>query len=51
MQFLGFICICVFIRSGFSHPGHRSLLKTALGVLAGRLKEGSDKLALDQLVK
>ncbi|XP_056884964.1 Fanconi anemia group D2 protein isoform X2 [Takifugu flavidus] len=40
-----------FSWSGFSHPGHRGLLKTALGVLAGRLKEGSDKLALDQLVK
>lgn len=44
------IWICV-IRSGFSQPGHRSLLKVALGELAGRLKEGSAELTLDQLVK
>uniref|UniRef100_A0A8C4HMF3 FA complementation group D2 n=1 Tax=Dicentrarchus labrax TaxID=13489 RepID=A0A8C4HMF3_DICLA len=29
-----------FSWSGFSQPGQRSLLKKALGVLAGRLKEG-----------
>lgn len=43
-----FVC---FNRSGFSQPGHRSLLKVALGELAGRLKEGSAELTLDQLVK
>uniref|UniRef100_A0A673AP68 FA complementation group D2 n=1 Tax=Sphaeramia orbicularis TaxID=375764 RepID=A0A673AP68_9TELE len=30
-----------FSWSGFSQPGQRSLLKKALGVLAGRLKEGA----------
>uniref|UniRef100_A0A3P9NXE1 FA complementation group D2 n=1 Tax=Poecilia reticulata TaxID=8081 RepID=A0A3P9NXE1_POERE len=37
--------------SGFSQPGQRSLLKKALGVLAGRLKEGGPELTLEQLVK
>lgn len=41
----------VFVRSGFSQPGQRSLLKKALGVLAGRLKEGGAELTLEQLVK
>uniref|UniRef100_H3DAV5 FA complementation group D2 n=1 Tax=Tetraodon nigroviridis TaxID=99883 RepID=H3DAV5_TETNG len=40
-----------FSWSGFSQPGHRSLMKMALGELAGRLKEGSAELTLDQLVK
>uniref|UniRef100_A0A3Q3K5H2 FA complementation group D2 n=1 Tax=Monopterus albus TaxID=43700 RepID=A0A3Q3K5H2_MONAL len=35
--------------SGFSQPGHRSLLKKGLGVLAGRLKEGGAELTLEQL--
>lgn len=43
--------VCVFVRSGFSQPGQRSLLKKALGVLAGRLKEGGAELAMEQLVK
>ncbi|CAN9511696.1 unnamed protein product [Ophioblennius macclurei] len=37
--------------SGFSQPGQRSLLKKALGVLAGRLKEGGAELALEELAK
>ncbi|KAM3877832.1 Fanconi anemia group D2 protein [Diretmus argenteus] len=36
---------------GFSQPDKRSLLKKALGVLAGRLKEGGSELSLEQLVK
>uniref|UniRef100_A0A7N6BNM3 FA complementation group D2 n=1 Tax=Anabas testudineus TaxID=64144 RepID=A0A7N6BNM3_ANATE len=32
-------------------PGQRSLLKKALGVLAGRLKEGGAELTLEQLIK
>ncbi|KAM9813474.1 Fanconi anemia group D2 protein [Neosynchiropus ocellatus] len=40
-----------FSWSGFSHPGQRSLLKKALGVLAGRIKERSAELNLEQLVK
>ncbi|KAM4740758.1 Fanconi anemia group D2 protein [Anableps anableps] len=40
-----------FSWSGFSQPGQRSLLKKALGVLAGRLKEGGPELTLEQLVK
>ncbi|XP_076603581.1 Fanconi anemia group D2 protein [Chaetodon auriga] len=40
-----------FSWSGFSQPGQRSLLKKALGVTAGRLKEGGAELTLDQLVK
>uniref|UniRef100_A0A671USY1 FA complementation group D2 n=1 Tax=Sparus aurata TaxID=8175 RepID=A0A671USY1_SPAAU len=34
-----------FSWSGFSQPGQRSLLKKALGVLAGRLKEGGAELS------
>lgn len=45
------LCMCVFVRSGFSQPGQRSLLKKALGVMAGRLKEGGADLSLEQLVK
>ncbi|XP_054640735.1 Fanconi anemia group D2 protein isoform X2 [Dunckerocampus dactyliophorus] len=41
----------VFSWSGFSQPGHRSLLKKALGVLAGRLKDGGDETTLELLVK
>ncbi|XP_047439463.1 Fanconi anemia group D2 protein isoform X2 [Mugil cephalus] len=37
--------------SGFSQPGQRSLLKKALGVLAGRLKEGAAEMSMEQLVK
>ncbi|CAL8335444.1 unnamed protein product [Lota lota] len=40
-----------FSWSGFSQPGHRSLLKSALAILAGRLKEGGPELTLEQLVK
>uniref|UniRef100_A0A7N6AQA6 FA complementation group D2 n=1 Tax=Anabas testudineus TaxID=64144 RepID=A0A7N6AQA6_ANATE len=40
-----------FSWSGFSQPGQRSLLKKALGVLAGRLKEGGAELTLEQLIK
>ncbi|KAM9758802.1 Fanconi anemia group D2 protein isoform 1-T1 [Menidia menidia] len=40
-----------FSWSGFSQPGQRGLLKKALGVLAGRLKEGGAELTLEQLVK
>ncbi|XP_068598556.1 Fanconi anemia group D2 protein [Brachionichthys hirsutus] len=40
-----------FSWSGFSQPGQRGLLKKALGVLAGRLKEGGAELNLEQLVK
>ncbi|KAM6927239.1 Fanconi anemia group D2 protein [Xenentodon cancila] len=40
-----------FSWSGFRQPGQRSLLKKALGVLAGRLKEGHAELTLEQLVK
>ncbi|XP_041638760.1 Fanconi anemia group D2 protein isoform X2 [Cheilinus undulatus] len=40
-----------FSWSGFSQPGQRSLLKKALGVLAGRLKEGGSELTLELLVK
>nr|XP_046239793.1 Fanconi anemia group D2 protein isoform X2 [Scatophagus argus] len=40
-----------FSWSGFSQPGQRSLLKKALGVLAGRLKDGGPDLTLEQLVK
>ncbi|KAI3370125.1 hypothetical protein L3Q82_024917 [Scortum barcoo] len=40
-----------FSWSGFSQPGQRSLLKKALEVLAGRLKEGGAELTLEQLVK
>ncbi|XP_028302622.1 Fanconi anemia group D2 protein isoform X2 [Gouania willdenowi] len=36
---------------GFSQPAQRSLLKKALGVLAGRLKDGGAELTLEQLVK
>uniref|UniRef100_A0A667XEQ8 FA complementation group D2 n=1 Tax=Myripristis murdjan TaxID=586833 RepID=A0A667XEQ8_9TELE len=40
-----------FSWSGFSQPGQRSLLKKALAVLAGRLKQGGAELALEHLVK
>uniref|UniRef100_A0A673APV4 FA complementation group D2 n=1 Tax=Sphaeramia orbicularis TaxID=375764 RepID=A0A673APV4_9TELE len=40
-----------FSWSGFSQPGQRSLLKKALGVLAGRLKEGGAELSMEELVK
>ncbi|XP_070697589.1 Fanconi anemia group D2 protein [Pempheris klunzingeri] len=40
-----------FSWSGFSQPGQRSLRKKALGVLAGRLKEGGAEMSLEQLVK
>ncbi|KAM7402059.1 hypothetical protein PAMP_017329 [Pampus punctatissimus] len=40
-----------FSWSGFSQPGQWSLLKKALGALAGRLKEGVAELNLEQLVK
>ncbi|KAM4612640.1 Fanconi anemia group D2 protein [Polymixia lowei] len=40
-----------FSWSGFSQPAQRSLLKSALGVLAGRLKEEGAELSLEQLVK
>ncbi|XP_041834806.1 Fanconi anemia group D2 protein isoform X2 [Melanotaenia boesemani] len=40
-----------FSWSGFSQPGQRSLWKKALGVLAGRIKEGGAELSLEQLVK
>ncbi|XP_076003565.1 Fanconi anemia group D2 protein [Genypterus blacodes] len=40
-----------FSWSGFSQPGQRALRKRALGVLAGRLKEGGADLTLEQLVK
>ncbi|KAK2862170.1 hypothetical protein Q5P01_001703 [Channa striata] len=40
-----------FSWSGFSQPGQRSLLKKALGVFAGRLKEGGAEATLEQLVK
>ncbi|KAM9361725.1 Fanconi anemia group D2 protein [Symphorus nematophorus] len=40
-----------FSWSGFSQPAQRSLLKKALGVLAGRLKEGGAELTLEKLVK
>ncbi|KAM6980739.1 Fanconi anemia group D2 protein [Aplochiton taeniatus] len=40
-----------FSWSGFSQPEQRGLLKSALGVPAGRLKEGWAELSLDQLVK
>ncbi|KAM7006851.1 Fanconi anemia group D2 protein [Tautogolabrus adspersus] len=40
-----------FNWSGFSQPGERSFLKKALGVLAGRLKEGGAELTLEQLIK
>lgn len=46
-----FMCGHVFVRSGFSQPAQRNLLKKALGVLAGRLKEGGADLTLEQLVK
>ncbi len=45
------VCVCVCVRSGFSLPAQRSLLKKALGVMAGRLKEGGAELGLEQLVK
>uniref|UniRef100_A0A669CFF0 FA complementation group D2 n=1 Tax=Oreochromis niloticus TaxID=8128 RepID=A0A669CFF0_ORENI len=38
-----------FSWSGFSQPGQKSLLKKALGVFAGRLKEGGAELTLEQL--
>ncbi|XP_077386659.1 Fanconi anemia group D2 protein isoform X2 [Festucalex cinctus] len=41
----------IFSWSGFSQPDHRSLLKKALGVLAGRLKDGGAELSLELLVK
>lgn len=37
--------------SGFSQPGQRSLMKKAYQVFAGRLREGSTELSLEQLVK
>ncbi|XP_030231777.1 Fanconi anemia group D2 protein isoform X3 [Gadus morhua] len=40
-----------FSWSGFSQPGHRSLLKSALALLASRLKEGAPDLTLEQLVR
>ncbi|XP_053725333.1 Fanconi anemia group D2 protein isoform X2 [Synchiropus splendidus] len=40
-----------FSWSGFSHPGQRGLLKKALAVLAGRIKERSAEPNLEQLVK
>ncbi|XP_073808860.1 Fanconi anemia group D2 protein isoform X2 [Danio rerio] len=39
----------MFSWSGFSIPEHRGLLKSALGILAGRLKEDQADLTLDQL--
>lgn len=53
VSFMIYVCVvvCVYVRSGFSQPGQRSLLKKALGVLAGRLKEGGAELTLEQLVK
>ncbi|XP_049590739.1 Fanconi anemia group D2 protein [Syngnathus scovelli] len=41
----------IFSWSGFTQPGQRNLLKKALGVLAGRLKDGGAELNLELLVK
>ncbi|XP_077458420.1 Fanconi anemia group D2 protein isoform X3 [Stigmatopora argus] len=41
----------IFSWNGFSQQGYRSLLKKALRVFAGRLKDGEDDLNLDLLVK
>ncbi|XP_010879858.2 Fanconi anemia group D2 protein isoform X2 [Esox lucius] len=41
----------IFSWSGFSQPEHRGLLKKALGVLAGRLKEEGAELTLEQLIR
>ncbi|KAK7909665.1 hypothetical protein WMY93_014349 [Mugilogobius chulae] len=41
----------IFNWSGFSQPCKRSVMKKALEVLAGRLKEGETELGLEQLVK
>lgn len=38
-----------FSWAGFSIPEHRALLKSTLGILAGRLKEEETELTLDQL--
>lgn len=46
-----FHTVPVCVRSGFSQPGQRSLLKTALGALAGRLKDKGAKMTLEQLIK
>ncbi|XP_058258381.1 Fanconi anemia group D2 protein isoform X2 [Hemibagrus wyckioides] len=40
-----------FSWSGFSQPEHRPLLKSALSVLASRLKEKDADLTLEQLIK
>ncbi|XP_072540677.1 Fanconi anemia group D2 protein [Salminus brasiliensis] len=40
-----------FSWSGFSHPEQRALLKSALGVLARRLKEEETDQTLEQLIK
>uniref|UniRef100_A0A8B9KRQ9 FA complementation group D2 n=1 Tax=Astyanax mexicanus TaxID=7994 RepID=A0A8B9KRQ9_ASTMX len=40
-----------FSWSGFSHPEQRVLFKSALGVLAHRLKEEETDLTLEQLIK
>ncbi|XP_075893389.1 Fanconi anemia group D2 protein isoform X2 [Nelusetta ayraudi] len=50
-QLLVQILNAAFSWSGFSQPAQRNLLKKALGVLAGRLKEGGADLTLEQLVK
>lgn len=41
--------LLLILRSGFSGPEHRVLLKKALRVLASRLKEEEKDLTLDQL--
>ncbi|TRY99785.1 hypothetical protein DNTS_033949 [Danionella cerebrum] len=48
-QFLLQVLHTTFSWAGFSISEHRALLKRALGVLAGRLKEEETELTLDQL--
>ncbi|XP_019736648.1 Fanconi anemia group D2 protein isoform X3 [Hippocampus comes] len=50
-QLLLLVLNTIFSWSGFSLPGHRSLLKKALGVLVGRVKDGGTELNLELLVK
>ncbi|XP_076125182.1 Fanconi anemia group D2 protein [Alosa pseudoharengus] len=50
-QLLLQVLLCMFSWSGFGQQEHRALLKSMLGVLASRLKEGEAELSMEQLVR
>ncbi|XP_031424301.1 Fanconi anemia group D2 protein [Clupea harengus] len=50
-QLLLQVLLCMFSWSGFGQQEHRALLKSMLGVLASKLKEGEAEISMEQLVR